>query len=120
MTAVWADTPDRFTAKALPHWNFVDWPVQWSWSNERPTGGVPPGGVTGGSSIISLQLAYTLKDAIELLKAYGEPELAARYTTLYDSLCKHTRERCRDSLVTDECIRAFCLGWTIGCACSRK
>lgn len=46
---------------AIPHWNFVDWPTQWPWSKDKPTGGVPPGGMTGGSSILTLQLAYTLK-----------------------------------------------------------
>lgn len=81
---------------AVPHWNFVDWPPQWPWSNDWPTGGVPPGGVGGGSSIISLQLAYTLKDAVDLLGAFGEPELATRYAALSESLCKHTLEGCWD------------------------
>jgi hypothetical protein len=82
---------------ALPHWNFVDWPPQWPWDNERPLGGVPPGGITGGSSILTLQLAYTLKDAIELLTAFGEPESAARYETLYHRLCEGTLAHCWDA-----------------------
>ncbi|MDY9919203.1 MAG: alpha-L-rhamnosidase N-terminal domain-containing protein [Proteiniphilum sp.] len=80
----------------IPHWNFVDWPKEWPWSNEEPTGGVPPGGVTGGSSILSLQLAYTLKDAIELLKEFGEDELTVRYQQLYESLCENTWLHCWD------------------------
>lgn len=82
---------------AVPHWNFVDWPVQWPWSNELPAGGVPPGGITGGSSVLTLQLAYTLKDAVELLRNFGEPALASRYDALYKTLCKGTREACWDS-----------------------
>lgn len=77
---------------ALPHWNFVDWTGQWPWSS----GGVPPGGVHGGSSVLALQLAYTLKDAIALLDNFGEPELAKRYESLYRSLIQNTWERCWD------------------------
>ncbi|MDR3194257.1 MAG: glycoside hydrolase family 78 protein [Tannerella sp.] len=81
---------------AVPHWNFVDWPPQWPWDNEQPLGGVPPGGITGGSSILTLQLAYTLKDAVELLDTFGEPELAVRYETLRRTLCRGTLDRCWD------------------------
>lgn len=93
---------------AVPHWNFVDWPPQWPWSNERPLGGVPPGGIDGGSSILSLQLAYTLKDAVELLNEFGEPELASRYEALRGSLCKNTWEKCWDKekqLISDDAVR---------------
>lgn len=81
----------------VPHWNFVDWPKQWPWSNDLPAGGVPPGGITGGSSVLSLQLAYTLKDAVELLQAFGELALASRYSKLYTAICKGTRQACWDS-----------------------
>ncbi|KAA6341941.1 hypothetical protein EZS27_010275 [termite gut metagenome] len=81
---------------AVPHWNFVDWTPQWQWSNARPLGGVPPGGITGGSATLTLQLAYTLTDAVELLKAFGEPELAAKYNTLYQSLIRNTWTYCWD------------------------
>ncbi|MDR1103326.1 MAG: glycoside hydrolase family 78 protein [Tannerella sp.] len=81
---------------AVPHWNFVDWPPQWPWDTDLPLGGVPPGGITGGSSILTLQLAYTLKDATDLLSAFGEPELAARYETLCRTLCEGTIARCWD------------------------
>ncbi|MDR0845455.1 MAG: alpha-L-rhamnosidase N-terminal domain-containing protein, partial [Tannerella sp.] len=96
--AWFADKVDAQTGMlgALPHWNFVDWPPQWPWSDELPSGGVPPGGITGGSSVLTLQLAYTLKDAIDLLKAYGEPELASRYETLYQTLCQNTLKQCWD------------------------
>jgi hypothetical protein len=77
-----------------PHWNYVDW--VWNGSNEYPSGGVPPGGFTGGSSILTLQLAYTLSDAIDLFSEFGEPELVARYTALRESLCKSTYPLCWD------------------------
>ena len=80
----------------VPHWNFVDWPVQWPWNNEQPTGGVPPGALDGGSAILSLQLAYTLNDAITLLNEFGEKELAAKYQKIYDVLCKSTLSKCWD------------------------
>lgn len=82
---------------AIPHWNFTDWAREWPWdSRDIPNGGVPPGAINGGSAILSLQLAYTLKDAIELFTEYNEPETAARYKRLYESLCRHTMERCWD------------------------
>jgi hypothetical protein len=80
----------------VPHWNFVDWASPWQWSTERPLGGVPPGGITGGSSILTLQLAYTLKDAVELLEAFGEQALAERYGDLYRTLCENTYRLCWD------------------------
>lgn len=82
---------------ALPHWNFVDWPVQWPWSNDSPTGGVPPGGVSGHSAVLSLQLAYTLKDAIDLLREFGEDDLVGKYQSLYELICKNTYQKCWDS-----------------------
>lgn len=78
----------------LPHWNFIDWPVQWPWNNDLPLGGTHRATVTGGSAIISLQLAYTLKDAVELLEASGEAALAEHYRKVYDSLCRYAWEKC--------------------------
>ena len=80
----------------VPHWNFVDWPKEWPWSNEKPSGGVPPGGITGGSSILTLQLAYTLRDAVELLSRFEEKDLADRYAKVYESLCQSTMQQCWD------------------------
>lgn len=82
---------------AMPHWNFTDWPKEWPWnSRDIPNGGVPPGAITGGSAILSLQLAYTLKDAIELFTEFDELEMAARYKSLYQSLCRQTMTYCWD------------------------
>ncbi|SDD03921.1 family 78 glycoside hydrolase catalytic domain [Niabella drilacis] len=79
---------------ALPHWNFADWAKPWPWSNEKPLGGVPPGGLTGGSSVLTLQLAYTLRDAVELLSLVNENDLAVHYTVLYQSLLKAVKKNC--------------------------
>jgi hypothetical protein len=77
-----------------PHWNYVDW--SWKGNKEYASGGVPPGGFFGGSSILTLQLAYTLHDAIDLFAEFGEPELAVKYKALKESLCKSTFALCWD------------------------
>lgn len=94
----------------MPYWNFLDWPKQWPWTTyEPPTGGVPPGGRSGGSSIMTLQLAYTLGDAVELLDHFGERALADKYRRIRDSLCSATMTRCFDSernLLADDIARS--------------
>ncbi len=82
---------------ALPHWNFVDWPNEWPWSDSAPVGGVPSGAITGGSAILTLQLAYSLSDAIELLEYYDESHLASRYIRLKQSICEATVNKCFDN-----------------------
>ncbi len=59
----------------LEWWNFVDW--SWAGSAEEGTGGVPTGARNGGSSILSLQYAYTLSQAAELFRYLGEADRAA-------------------------------------------
>lgn len=76
------------------HWNFIDWPKQWPWDNNQPLGGTHKAAIEGGSAILSLQLAYTLKDAIELLKEFGEHDLARSYDKVYASLCSNTWNTC--------------------------
>lgn len=78
----------------VPHWNYVDW--AWNGNDDYASGGVPPGGFTGGSSILSLQFAYTLGDAIDILKEFDEPALAAKYSALRNSICKSTYRECWD------------------------
>ena len=79
---------------AMPHWNFTDWAKEWPWKNDLPLGGVAPGGMTGGSSILSLQLAYTLMDAIDLMNAFGEKYEAEKYTRLRVAINKSVKEHC--------------------------
>jgi hypothetical protein len=80
----------------LPHWNFVDWPMDWPWNDRMPLGGVPPGVIKGGSSILSLQLAYTLADAVALLEHFNETTLASRYKKLKQSIGEAAMKRCFD------------------------
>jgi alpha-L-rhamnosidase len=78
-------------------WNFVDWPDEWPWDPKVGSGGVPPGGASGGSSILSMQLAYTLRDAAELEKSLGKPELGREYELLAHQICDSTFRLCWDS-----------------------
>jgi hypothetical protein len=88
--------PETGMLGPLPHWNFVDWPNDWSWSDTSPVGGVPAGAITGGSAILTLQLAYSLSDAIELLEYFNEKALSAKYTQLKQTICDATVKRCFD------------------------
>ena len=103
----YADKIDKNTGMlgAMPHWNFVDWPKEWPWNNKYPLGGVPPGGMTGGSSIISLQLAYTLGDAIDLMKAYDMKFEATKFEELKNLINKSVKQNCFDTskgLIADD------------------
>lgn len=88
--------PETGILGPIPHWNFIDWPKQWPWDNNQPLGGTHKAAIHGGSSILSLQLAYTLKDAVELLREFGETDLATRYEEVYRSLCRNTWDKCWD------------------------
>jgi hypothetical protein len=90
---------------AMPHWNFTDWPKEWPWDENLPIGGVPPGAISGGSSILSLQLSYTLGDAIELMEAYGEKREAEKYKQLKEMINKSVRKNCyneKRGLIADD------------------
>ncbi|PHN06490.1 alpha-L-rhamnosidase [Flavilitoribacter nigricans DSM 23189 = NBRC 102662] len=75
-------------------WNFVDWTDEWPWDPVRDEGGVPP--TDGGSSILSLQLAYTLQAAIPLMEQFGEEHLADEYREWLSRLKAAIREHCWD------------------------
>jgi alpha-L-rhamnosidase len=79
----------------LEWWQFVDW--SWGWSEAERSGGVPPGGTSGGSSIISLQYAYTLQKAADLMNAYGKKSLAVTYTTLAKKITDGVYQQCWDA-----------------------
>lgn len=70
-------------------WNFTDW-------NHAFPNGVPDGATDGNSSVISLQYAYTLKQAAGLFAYYGKKEQATRYAALADKLTKGTYQSCFD------------------------
>ncbi|MBI5914705.1 MAG: alpha-L-rhamnosidase N-terminal domain-containing protein [Bacteroidetes bacterium] len=76
-------------------WNFVDW--SWAWNDEERIGGVPPGVAKGGSSILTLQFAYTLRQAAELYRFFGKNALATHYANLANSLTEATWSQCWDA-----------------------
>ena len=71
-------------------WNFVDW-------NTHFADGVPDGATDGNSSILSLQLAYTLQQAAALFEYYRDTASARRYAGLADVLTRQTYIRCFDA-----------------------
>jgi alpha-L-rhamnosidase len=81
---------------AVPYWNFVDWATEWPWTNEKRVGGVPAGGQEGGSSILSMQLAYALDKAAELYSFFGKEEQAEGYRSESEALKKSVYEKCWD------------------------
>ena len=70
-------------------WNFVDW-------NNHFDGGVPDGADDGNSSIISLQLACTLRQAAALMDYFNYPADADHYTSTAASLATHVYASCFD------------------------
>jgi hypothetical protein len=68
-------------------WNFVDWAFEH---------GVPPGINNSNSSIISLQLAYTLQKASILLNAYNFKEQSFYYSKLADEIKSAVYNKCYD------------------------
>jgi alpha-L-rhamnosidase len=79
----------------LAWWPFVDW--SWSLDSTENAGGVPPGGCSGGSSIITLQFVYTLQRAAQLFGYFGMQEKATKYRSLAESLAQHTIQWCWDA-----------------------
>jgi alpha-L-rhamnosidase len=80
-----------------PFWNFVDWPDAWGWSNVTNSGGIPEGGLTGNSSIISLQYVYALNAAVQLFKAYGDENSAIKYHKIAIKVAESTIKNCWDA-----------------------
>ena len=79
----------------LQWWQFVDW--SWGGVDAIEIGGVPPGASKGGSSIISLQYAYTLQRAAALCEYFGEKEKAVEYNNQANELKKAAIKLCWDS-----------------------
>ncbi|HEX9958214.1 MAG TPA: alpha-L-rhamnosidase C-terminal domain-containing protein, partial [Fibrella sp.] len=73
-------------------WNFVDW--AWPWNPADNIGGVPDGSHGGGSSILTLQQAYTYLRAADLFAHYGQNQKAEHYRELSRRLNKAVMERC--------------------------
>jgi alpha-L-rhamnosidase len=81
----------------LPYWTFVDWANEWPWDNVIGAGGEPAGARTGGSSIVTLQYACTLRRAAELCRALGEAERAAHYERVAAGLLAAVNRHCWDA-----------------------
>ncbi len=88
---------DRVTGMngPLEWWNFVDWSA-WKATGES-AGGVPAGARFGGSSILTLQQAYTYVRAGDLLAHYGQNQLAEHYRELARQLNKAVYASCWDA-----------------------
>lgn len=80
---------------SLQWWQFVDW--SWGGVDSIEIGGVPPGASQGGSSILSLQYAYTLQRAAALCAYFGEKEKAALYLSQANQINKATYALCWDN-----------------------
>ena len=76
----------------LAWWNFVDW--AWPWNPTDNIGGVPAGAHEGGSSVLTLQQAYTYLRAADLFAHYGQNQKAEHYRKLAHRLNKAVMERC--------------------------
>ncbi|MEO0468117.1 MAG: family 78 glycoside hydrolase catalytic domain [Bacteroidota bacterium] len=75
-------------------WNFVDWAKEWPWSPTRRIGGVPAEDADGNSAVLSLQYAYTLRQAAELHRAFGDTYHAERYEMQREKLLEAIRKHC--------------------------
>jgi hypothetical protein len=81
----------------VEYWNFVDWAVEWAWSNDKGIGGVPAGGYRdGNSSILTMQFAYAAQRAAELFRSYGQNVEAENYALIARNLTKAVYEKCWD------------------------
>ncbi|GAB4020860.1 alpha-L-rhamnosidase-related protein [Spirosoma koreense] len=80
----------------LEWWNFVDW-SPWKNAKDEIAGGVPAGARKGGSSILSLQQAYTFFRAGDLLAHYGQNERAESYRDLARRINKAVNAQCWDA-----------------------
>jgi len=78
------------------YWNFVDWAIEWPWNNATQFGGVPKGGVTGNSSIISFQLIYSARHAAELHRWAGNDSKAEYYEKMADTVMAAVKNTCWD------------------------
>jgi len=71
-------------------WNFVDW------DHAFPDGS-PDGATDGNSSIISLQLAYTLEQAAAVFGYFSDTAASRRYEALAGRLTRETYRQCFDA-----------------------
>lgn len=97
--------PETGVLGPVPQWNFIDWADGWPTDGRMVCAGSHLAAVNGGSEILSAQLAYALKDAAELMKAFGKDGRAKEYEELYDSLASAIYSKCWDDgrgLIADD------------------
>ncbi len=78
------------------YWNFVDWAEEWPWNNETQFGGVPQGGTSGKSTVLSLHLAYSAKHAADLHRGASDETKAVYYEKIAENLIKSVKKNCWD------------------------
>lgn len=83
--------PEKNMLGPMKWWNFTDW------ANGFQDMGVPPGATDGNSAIISLQYAYTLKQAAQLYTHFGLKQQAAHYEELAAKINQATYQHCFDN-----------------------
>ncbi|MBN1441208.1 MAG: alpha-L-rhamnosidase [Planctomycetes bacterium] len=74
----------------LEWWNFVDWVPEYQ-------SGEPPGVKDGNSAVVSLTFAYALRQAADLVQAFGQPSEANRWRLLARSVAQATLKQCWDA-----------------------
>lgn len=80
----------------VPYWTFVDWANEWGWNDAMGIGGEPAGAHTGGSSIVTLQYAGTLRRAAELCRALDQADRAVHYEQTATGLLAAVNRHCWD------------------------
>jgi alpha-L-rhamnosidase len=81
--------PQKNMLGPMPWWNFTDWNTAFNF-------GVPDGATDGNSSIITLQYAYTLRQAAEVFRHFNKTAEADHYNNLANRLCINTYRLCFD------------------------
>jgi hypothetical protein len=81
----------------LAFWTFVDWAKEWVGSEQEGNRGAPEGVQEGGSGVVSLQLAMTLRHAAEVCRALGSDEQARHYELVAAGLRESVVRLCWDA-----------------------
>ena len=80
----------------MPWWHFTDWAKEWPWNHTAGVGGVPSQDDQGRSSILSLQFAYVLQMAAEMMSEFDEDALADQCLSLAHYINSAVYQRCWD------------------------
>jgi len=81
----------------MPYWNFVDCNSVWPWSPENGSICEPTGSKTGNSALLTLQFAYGLMKAKEIMEMSGNNELKNKYESLLNKINKSVFDLCYDN-----------------------